>query len=157
MTPAWRLVRPERGTADAAFSGLGARLYGGRWNSPGRTVVYTSATLSLAALETLVHADQRAFMRDYVAFRVTVPDDAVLDLAQPEVPASWRARPVSPAARAVGDAWLRDGASLGLWVPSAVVPLERNLLLDPEHPRWPEVQLSEPVPFRFDARLEPGG
>lgn len=149
-------MRPERSAPDTAFGGEGARIYGGRWNSPGRAVVYASATLSLAALETLVHADPRAFARDYVAFRVRLPDDAVLELPQEEVPAGWRMRPVSPAARAVGDAWLLDSASLGLWVPSVVVPLERNLLLDPSHPRWPEVVVSEPMPFRFDARLEPG-
>ena len=156
MTTAWRLVRPERGGRGAAFSGEGARLYGGRWNSPGQAVVYASATLSLAALETLVHADRRAFERDYLAFRLTLPDDAVLRLPQNEVPPGWRARPVSPGARAVGDAWLRDGVSLGLWVPSVVVPPEHNLLLAPGHPRWPELTVSGPLPFRFDARLEPG-
>lgn len=156
MTTAWRLVRPELGGREAAFSGEGARLYGGRWNSPGHAVVYASATLSLAALETLVHADRRAFERDYLAFRLTLPDDAVLRLPQSEVPAGWRARPVSPGARAAGDAWLRDGVSLGLWVPSVVVPLERNLLLAPHHPRWRELTVAGPMPFRFDARLDPG-
>lgn len=154
MTIAWRLVRPDHGTRDSAFSGEGARLYGGRWNSPGRRVVYLSATLSLAALETLVHADRRAFQRDYVAFRVELPDTALLWLPPTEVPAGWRARPVSPEARLVGDAWLREGASLALWVPSAVVPLEHNLLLDPEHARWSEAHVSDAMPFRFDDRLE---
>lgn len=155
MTIAWRLVRAERGNADAAFSGEGARLYGGRWNSPGVGLVYLSATLSLAALETLVHADRHAFARAYLAYRLELPEDAVLTLPQSEVPDDWRTRPVSAGARALGDGWLREGASLALWVPSAVVPLERNLLLNPGHPRWGEASISGPMPFRFDARLEP--
>lgn len=156
MTVAWRLVRPEQGTFERAFSGEGARLYGGRWNAPGRRVVYLSASLALAALETLVHADRHAFERDYLAFRLELPDTAVLSLPGAELPAAWRARPVSPAARAVGNAWLQDAASLALWVPSVVVPIERNLLVNPGHPDWRAVRPSEPVAFRFDDRLDAG-
>ncbi len=157
MTVAWRLVRPEQGTFERAFSGEGARLFGGRWNTPGRRVVYLSATLSLAALETLVHADRRAFERDHVAFRLELPDASVLSLSMAEVPPGWRARPVSPAARAVGNVWLHDEVSLALWVPSAVVPLERNLLVNPAHPAWGAVTPTEPIAFRFDDRLDVAG
>ncbi|MDF1523938.1 MAG: RES family NAD+ phosphorylase, partial [Trueperaceae bacterium] len=74
---AWRLVRPAFGDTLAAFSGEGARRYGGRWNSVGRVVVYTSEHLSLAALETLAHADRKRFARDLVAFEVHVPSDLI--------------------------------------------------------------------------------
>lgn len=70
---AWRLVRPAYGEREVAFSGEGARRYGGRWNTPGRPMVYTSLHLSLAALETLAHADRRRFERDYLAYEVRVP------------------------------------------------------------------------------------
>lgn len=153
MIEAWRLVRPEHARAQSAFSGEGARLYGGRWNSPGRRVVYLSATLSLAALETLVHADPRAFQRDYVAFRLQLSERQVRALPEAELSPGWRERPLSPGARAVGDAWLQELASLGLWVPSVVIPLERNLLVNPAHPDWEDARISEPIPFRFDARL----
>ena len=150
---AWRLVRPAYGDAAAAFSGEGARRFGGRWNAPGRPVVYASLHLSLAALETLAHADRRRFERDYVAFEVRVPHDLILELRDEDLPADWRARPVSAGARAIGDAWLAQRASAALSVPSVLVPQERNLLLDPAHPRFGEVVIGPPRPFRFDERL----
>jgi len=150
---AWRLVRPAHGDAAAAFSGEGARRYGGRWNAPGRPVVYASLHLSLAALETLAHADRRRFERDYVAYEVRVPHDLILELRDEDLPADWRARPVSPGARAAGDAWLGQRASVALSVPSVLVPQERNLLLDPAHPRFAAVRIGLPQRFRFDERL----
>lgn len=153
FVPAWRLVRPAFGRAADAFSGEGARRYGGRWNSVGRAVVYTSAHLSLAALETLAHADRRRFERDLVAFEVRVPSDLVATLDDADVPEGWRARPDAPAARAIGDAWLAARSHVALSVPSVLVPQERNLLLDPAHPRFDAVRIGAPVAFRFDDRL----
>jgi RES domain-containing protein len=150
---AWRLVRPAYADPADAFSGEGARRYGGRWNAPGRAVVYVSAHLSLAALESLAHADRRRFERDYVAFELVVPHALVLELRDEDLPDDWRARPTSPGARAVGDAWLEARASAALSVPSVLVPPERNLLLDPRHPRFDEVRIAAPLGFRFDERL----
>ena len=150
---AWRLVRPAYADPHAAFSGEGARRFGGRWNAPGRPVVYASLHLSLAALETLAHADRRRFQRDHVTFQVRVPHELILELRDEDLPADWRARPVSTGARAVGDAWLAQRASVALTVPSVLVPQERNLLLDPAHPRFDEVHIGAPQRFRFDDRL----
>jgi RES domain-containing protein len=150
---AWRLVHPAFADPTAAFSGEGARRFGSRWNAPGRPVVYVSLNLSLAALETLAHADRRRFERDYVAFEVTMPDDVILELLDDDLPGDWRGRPFSPGARAVGDAWLAQRASVALSVPSVLVPQERNLLLDPEHPRFGELRIGPAQPFRFDARV----
>lgn len=150
---AWRLVRPKFGTREAAFSGEGARRYGGRWNSAGRALVYASATLSLAALETLAHAERGGVGRDWVAFSVAVPARGVLELRDEDLPTDWRARPSSAGARAVGDAWLAQAASAALLVPSVLVPQERNVLLNPAHPAFDEVEIGPATPFRFDARL----
>jgi RES domain-containing protein len=146
-------VRPAFGEAALAFSGEGARRYGGRWNAPGRALVYASLHLSLAALETLAHADRRRFERDYVAFEVLVPDALVLELRDEDLPPDWRARPASAGARAIGDGWLEQRASVALSVPSVLVPPERNLLLDPSHPGFGDVWIGPPRPFRFDERL----
>lgn len=149
----WRLVHPAFGDAAAAFSGEGARRFGGRWNSVGRAVVYASEHLSLAALETLAHADRKRFARDLVAFEVHVPLDLIAVLDDANVPPGWRARPDAPAARAVGDAWLAARAHPALSVPSVLVPQERNVLLDPAHPRFADLRIGAPVAFRFDDRL----
>jgi len=150
---AWRLVRPAFGDAASAFSGEGARRYGGRWNAPGRAVVYASLHLSLAALETLAHADRRRFERDHVAFELRVPHALVLELRDDDLPPDWRTRPVSQAARAIGDAWLEQRASVALSVPSVLVPQERNLLLAADHPGFGDVHIGPALRFRFDERL----
>ena len=150
---AWRLVAPKRGDQREAFSGEGARLFGGRWNSPGIPVVYSSSSLSLAALETLVHADRRRFSREYVAFKLYLPEELTLELREDDLPEDWQARAVSEGARRIGDAWAETEASVVLSVPSVIVPVERNFLLNPQHPRFPELIIDVPQAFRFDARL----
>jgi RES domain-containing protein len=150
---AWRLVTIEHGSAAEAFSGEGARLFGGRWNSPGFGVIYASDSVALAALETLVHADRRRFERRYLAYRLRLPQKLVLTLAQTEVPKDWRERPVSLGARRIGDGWVSEGASVALSVPSVLVPLERNLIVNPAHPDFRAVEIAEPQEFAFDSRL----
>lgn len=153
MLTAWRLVRLAFADRHDAFSGEGARRFGGRWNSPGRRVVYGSEHLSLAALETLAHAERSRFERAYVAFRLGVPQELVLEVRREDLPRDWRVRPVSAGARELGDAWLAERASVALRVPSVLVPQEHNLLLDPEHPRFREVRIAAGEAFRFDERL----
>lgn len=150
---AWRLVRPAHGSREEAFSGEGARRFGGRWNSTGVPVVYVSTTLALAALETLVHADRASLGRDWVAFELLVPVDAILELRDDDLPTDWRATPVSPGARFVGDTWIAEAASATLSVPSAIVPVERNYLLNPAHVGFASLRIRPPRAFRFDGRL----
>jgi len=154
---AWRLVRLEHGGKEEAFSGEGARLFGGRWNSPGVSVVYTSANLSLAVLETLVHADRRRFERTYLSYKVSLPEEGVLALDLAALPKDFRERPVSGPARRIGDAWVREGASVALAVPSVIIPSERNYLLNPAHPDFSRVVIGEAAVFRMDERLGPRG
>ena len=116
-------------------------------------MVYSSASLSLAALETLVHADRRRFERDYVTFKLHLPEELVLQLREGDLPEDWRARAVSEGARRIGDAWAEARASVALSVPSVIVPNERNYLLNPLHPRFSDLVIDPPEAFRFDARL----
>ena len=154
---AWRLVTPKYSAQTDAFSGEGARLFGGRWNSAGFRMVYTSETLSLAALETLAHADRKRFERDYVSFKLHIPEHLTLELRGENLPEDWRARPSSEGARRTGDAWLTAQASVALSVPSVIVPAERNLLLNPTHPQFAELTFEDARPFRFDVRLTEQG
>ena len=92
MAQVWRLVKEKY--ADSAFSGEGARQGGGRFNSPGRPVVYTSESLALAELEILVHLPTSRLLDSYVAFRAHLPDGAARTLDRARLPSNWRASPM---------------------------------------------------------------
>lgn len=138
-----------------AFSGEGARRYGGRcWNPKGRAAVYTASSLSLAALEILVHADSDLLGNEFLAFAVDIPEDlAVERLELSGLPASWREEYPPLACRGLGGAWLERGGSAVLAVPSAVVPVETNYLLNPDHADFARLRIQAPTVFQFDARL----
>lgn len=149
---AWRLVK--RRYLAGAFDGEGARRYGGRWNSPGRAVVYLGSTPAVTALEVLVH-NARATLLDeqYAIVPVDVPDELVLELDPTVLPDHWHDPTDTTAAAAVGDAWLDSAASVALKVPSAVTLLDLNVLLNPAHPDMKRVVIGEPRAWRFDERL----
>ena len=146
-------MNPRHGSREAAFSGEGARLFGGRWNSVGVSVVYSSSSLALAALETLAHADKRSFQRDYVAFRLELLERFIEHLPDSDLPPDWQRRAVSEGARQLGDRWLAERRSAVLSVPSVIVPVERNYLLNPRHPDFSKLVVNEAMTFRFDGRL----
>jgi len=148
---AWRLVK--RRLAGDAFSGEGARRYGGRWNSPGVPVVYLSQSLALAALEMLVHLQSRDVLASYVAFRVEFDDGLVRAVDPASLPAAWRTWPAPAGLVAIGDEWARRKETLVLEVPSAIVPQERNYLVNPAHPKFSTLTISGAQPFTFDTRL----
>lgn len=147
----WRVVQTRY--ADAAFSGEGARLYGGRWSSAGRAVVYVAEHPGLAALEVLVHAiPQQQLRAEFCLIDALVPPELIDPT--PDLPDGWAADPAGEASQGVGDRWLADPLSgPALRVPSAVVPHSSNFLLNPRHPRFAEVKVGPPQPFRFDPRL----
>lgn len=151
MITGWRLVK--RRYASNAFSGEGARRYGSRWTSPGRPAVFLSEHLSLAALEVLVHAHDETLLAAYHAFRVELDEAQVEPLSPAALPEEWAASPVAPAVRMAGDRWLQEGRALALRVPSAVVPVEFNIVLNPAHPSYADLRIHEPRPFGFDPRL----
>ena len=101
---AWRIVKAK--LADAAFSGLGAKLSGGRWNSPGRAVVYVSDSASLAMLEMLVHLNSPELLKRYVMFEVKFDESLVQTVDPKELPKSWRKSPPPLAVQQIGDAWV---------------------------------------------------
>ena len=147
---AWRLCR----TAQRALDGEGARLFGGRWNTPGVPVIYASESLSLAALEYLIHLDVAEEAPDLVALEIEIPDNAaVQEVLAADLPEHW-ARTVEPrACKILGDGWLGSGSSLLLRVPAAPVPEEHNILLNPGHSGFGRVKVVRERPFQFDPRL----
>lgn len=133
--------------------GLGSTFFDGRWhNKTGRQVVYTGSTRALCQLEKRVHTSGIA-VRNQVLVRLDLPDDAILlDVFELGLADNWTSD--IALTRGMGDAWLLAGASLGLWVPSIVEPLERNLLLNPAHSQYARIRLAvERNPFEFDLGL----
>ncbi len=138
-----------------AFDGEGARLGGGRWNSPGIAMVYTSQSAALAALELLVHLGRSRSLADYVIFSCEFDDRVVESVDPRKLPADWRTYPAPPSLQQVGDLWARELRSAVLQVPTAVVEGESNFLLNPEHSDFKLIRLSKSRPFGFDPRLRP--
>lgn len=152
MITAWRIVKAK--FTHSAFEGEGARRYGGRWNSPGRPAVYLGGSPAIAALEVLAHNARPALLASsFVIIEVNIPESCVLDLSPSALPPGWNSLHDTTASAAIGDAWLASGASLALRVPSAVLPLEHNLLLNAIHSDFKKLTVAEPQPFAFDPRL----
>jgi RES domain-containing protein len=148
---AWRIVKQK--LVRMAFSGEGARRYGGRWNSKGIAVVYTAESQSLAALEILVHAESPELLQDYVAIPVSIDPEFIARVDISALPKDWRAYPAAHAVRAMGDDWVARGASAVLRVPSVVIPSESNFLLNPAHRDFAKLKIGEPAAFEFDPRF----
>ncbi|HSC29653.1 MAG TPA: RES family NAD+ phosphorylase [Vicinamibacterales bacterium] len=151
IVTAWRIVK-ARYAADA-FSGEGARVEGGRWNSPGSPVVYTSQSAALAALELLVHLGRSAVLSTYVLVPCSFDERLVSRIDPGRLPANWRSYPAPVELQFLGDNWLRTALSAVLEVPSAVIEIDSNYLLNPRHRDFREIRIERPRPFQFDARL----
>lgn len=146
----WRLAR----SVYPALDGEGARLYGGRWNAPGTPVVYVAGSLSLAALEQLVHLNPDRLPEDLIAYGVDIPDSLpVEEVAASNLPDGWDRRAEVPELRRIGERWLEKEEATVLSVPSAVIPEERNYLINPHHPLADEIRARYQRPFDFDPRL----
>jgi RES domain-containing protein len=150
MPEAWRIVKEKH--AATAFSGEGAAKTGGRWNSRGVPVVYTSSTESLAALETLVHLNPPVPFK-YVAFRLQFDNALIENVPLNRLPAEWRVEPPPPSTKAIGDAWMREVRSAVLALPSVIIPGEPNYLLNPAHPAFKKISIGKSERFAFDPRL----
>lgn len=147
----WRIIK--RRQRDSAFTGDGARLYGGRWNSPGTSVVYLAGNASLAALEMLMHLDNDQILDHYLLVQVRFDESLLAEHSSRDLPHNWRDSPPPETTRAIGDSWVRMGTSALLRVPSAVIDHEVNYLLNPGHADTSSVEILEPSPFQFDRRL----
>lgn len=149
-----RFYRSAR-TADVEreFSGQGASLYAGRWNSRGRRVIYLASSRALALLETLVHVETAPIASPRYFFPVDLPESAIETLPTSELPKGWNAADVPEAAREVGDRWLEAGEKVALRVPSAVLPLEPNLLINPLHPEFGALVVHPAEQVALDPRV----
>ncbi|EJI4683867.1 RES family NAD+ phosphorylase [Salmonella enterica] len=138
-----------------AWSGLGAKEAGGRWNSVGTAMVYLSETASLTMLETLVHINAPQLLDDFTLLSLDVPDEQIQTFDMNRLPDNWASEDAPAELALYGDNWAESGSSIALRIPSALSPVEFNYLLNPEHPELFDLMATvKKIPFRFDSRLK---
>jgi RES domain-containing protein len=128
-------------------------LFGGRWNNPGVPLIYTATSQSLAALEILVHLEAPELLEKYSMLGVEIDESLIADLDQSRLPKNWKANPAPPSLKAMGDEWAVSRVSAVLRMPSAVVPSEYNLVLNPLHRDFSRIKVANSSRFQFDSRL----
>jgi len=151
----WRISKRRYANPPiAAFDGEGPKRRGGRWTPPGRRAAYASSSLALASLEYFVNLNPEDAPADLVSIRVEIPDGVRLERVDPvSLPENWRATPFPLALQTLGERWLISASSVCLLVPSALVPDELNLLINPSHLDFKDLRFSQAVEFRFDPRM----
>jgi len=151
---AWRIIRKKR--LSDAFTGEGARLGGGRWNHVGTSVIYVSETLSLAALELFVHFTRKdiKLSKSLFSIPVDIPHSLKTDeVSIKDLDSDWRTSPPTNSTKDIGTEWTHNGTASILRVPSAVIPDEYNLMLNPAHAEFNKIKIGKPRPFTFDERM----
>lgn len=133
------------------ISGEGASIYGGRWNSIGIPVLYTSQTISLSLLEMLIHTGSYEEIRSKKLVSINVPDVTPEVLPAAGLPKNWQSD--IDYCRHIGDTFLAANKSLMMVVPSAVIPEELNVLINPRHPQFKKISILSARSFQFDSRM----
>ncbi|PTX20267.1 RES domain-containing protein [Pontibacter mucosus] len=148
------VYRLSRGPYRNDLSGRGAEIAGGRWNSKGTAILYTSESIALCTVEVAVHMPLGIVPKDYYLVRIEIPDIAsIKELAEAELPADWKSFPHANSTQELGDAFVQKAEHLVLKVPSATVQGTYNYLLNPRHPDFHQVKVLDSVLFEFDKRL----
>lgn len=148
----WRIVQRRR--ESSAFDGEGAARAPGRWNREGTPMVYTAGSLALAALEILANLpDEQLARQPFVAIPAAFDETLVLRIDAAALPLKWSSYPAPPATKDLGTQWVKAAASAVLAVPSAIVPIDLNYLINPRHPDFSKISIGKPETFAFDQRL----
>jgi RES domain-containing protein len=138
----------------ADLTGIGAEKTGGRWNSKGVAMVYTSASRALCITEIAVHTPLGNLPVDYALVSIEIPDEILIKiLPLNELPFDWRAFPHSHSTQEIGDRFIMKLQYAVFKVPSAVVQGEYNYLLNPGHPDISLIKIIRTESFDFDERL----
>ncbi len=148
----WRIT--QEAYAGAAHEGLGGLHAAGRWHERGLPIIYASAHPSTALLELLVNTSAtRLKATTYRVIEIRIPTRDVVVLPAGELPSDWRALPHPASTRQIGTEWITAERSVAMSVPSMVLPLARNVLINPSHSSIEEVTFGEPQALEIDPRL----
>ncbi|MBL7930671.1 MAG: RES family NAD+ phosphorylase [Bacteroidia bacterium] len=136
------------------LSGKGAQLSGGRWNSKGRPLIYTSESRALCTAEIAVHTPLGIIPNDYELITIEIPVSVpVLELDMKLIPGNWKSFPHSNSTQIIGDTFISENKYLVFKVPSVIVPGEHNYLINPNHNDIKLLSILSIEPFEFDKRL----
>lgn len=152
----WRIGTDTPSYEADDLSGTGAKTTGGRWNEKGFPILYASETRALACLETLVHLGAGGLPLNRYLVAVVIPDGLWAKAetgTAASLPVGWDAQPAGRASIGFGTGWLRSGRSAVFLVPSAIVPEETNVLINPQHPESPGITASKTRRWLYDPRL----
>lgn len=145
------IYRLSTGKFAKDISGTGAKLYGGRWNPIGFAGLYTSQYISLAILEILVRATKFTSPDSYTLTSFEIPDNCIFSIQLKKLKKEWKSD--LKYTQGIGEDFLTENNCLCLQVPSAIVPMENNFLLNPLHPDFKKVKIIDSELLELDKRL----
>lgn len=158
MMRVWRIGTDTPDYTADDMQGMGAKITGGRWNRPGTAIMYTASSRALACLETVVHLNAGGLPLNRYLVEITIPDAvwaARQTLTAHTAPVGWDALPAGRVSLDAGDQWVKQGTSCLLEVPSAIVPEECNILINPAHRDATRLLASKIRKWHYDARIKP--
>jgi RES domain-containing protein len=148
---AFRLLKQNYGSG---LSGKGAEIAGGRWNSPGISIIYTSESRALCTAEVAVNLPLGNIPSGFEMISIFIPDDIVItEIREEDLPFGWKVFPLATITQKIGDEFIIQGKSLVMKVPSAVVPGDYNYLINPRHPDFSRIEIIKREPYEFDERF----
>lgn len=145
----YRLTKPEY---IKDLSGIGASMYGGRWNKKGRPVLYTGESKEITLLETIVHTPPMLIPKLAIA-TIEIPDNSIKNLNIKDLPKNWYTYPAPDILAEIADVWLQKSEFIALRVPSCIVHSASNYILNCAHKDYRKVKLISVKKFHFDTRL----
>jgi RES domain-containing protein len=128
------LYRLSKTTNAHDLTGLGAKLYGGRWNQAGIPCIYLTESRGLALLEYTAHTPIDLLPPSLSFTSFDVPAHSMRQLTADELPISWLQQPYSRDSQDIGSEWLTKNESLLLKIPSILIAREFNFVLNTMHP-----------------------
>ena len=134
------------------LSGRGAAMYGGRWNSKEVYMLYTAESPALALLETVVHV-ARIPEKGYCMIELEIPGNSMQAINADQLPADWFSNPAPDHLKTIGDHFIAAHKHLVLSVPSAIMPEEHNLLINPRHADFKKIKITRSRSVAIDGRL----
>jgi RES domain-containing protein len=145
----WRIT--ARKHIETVFSGVGGLYVSGRWHPQGYKISYTSESLALASLEVFVHSESTDI--PLVCVSAIIPDTTpILEITTDLLPANWQEVSAYPVLQEIGLKWLQAMEYPVLKVPSAIIPVEYNYLINPEHQDL-QLETEQVLEFQFDSRM----